>query len=64
MNISVHSQVMEVYSVFMGFVTQLCSPSNDVTVCETWSHVCILSIFTMVGIAVLSSLHSGVVVLS
>ena len=32
------SQVMGVYSVFVGFVTQLCSPSN---VCGAWTHVCI-----------------------
>ena len=65
------SQVMGVYSVFVGFVTQLCSPSNVcVCVCVcVWSmdtH-CVhtqssLSIFTTLETAVLSSLHSGVVV--
>jgi len=36
------SQVVRVYSVFVGFVTQLCSPSNGcVAVCGAWTHVCI-----------------------
>ena len=60
------------YSVFVGLVTQLCSPPN---VCA-WRSTSIdthcvhmhtklsLSVFTMLGtLAVLSSLHSGVVVL-
>ena len=59
------SQVMEVYSLFVGFVTQLYSPSNlCVCVCGVWTH-CVytqssLSIFTMFNTPVRSSLHSGV----
>ena len=34
------SQIMGVDSVFVGFVTQLCNPSN-VCVCGAWTHVCI-----------------------
>ena len=62
------SQLMGVYSVFAGcMVTQLCSLSNvcvggvDTRCVDTQS---LLSVFTMLGTAVLSSLHSGVVVLS
>ena len=55
------------HSVFVGLVTQLCSPSN---MC-VWSvdtrvhtrYINSLSVFTTLGTAVLFSLHSGVVVL-
>ena len=55
-----------VYSVFVGFVTQLCSRPN-VCVWNVDTH-CVhtqstLSVFTMLGKAALPSLHSGVVVL-
>ena len=55
------SQVMGMYSVLVAFVTQLCSPSN-VCVC-VWSvdtrvyTQSSLSVFTMLGTAVLSSPH-------
>ena len=53
-----------VYSVFVGFFTQFCSPSN-VCVWSMDTH-CVhtqssLSIFTMLSAAFLSSMHSGVV---
>ena len=52
---------------FAWYVTQLCSPSNlcvwgvDTCCVDTQSS---LSVFTMLGTAFLSSLHSGVVVVS
>ena len=55
-----------VYSMFVGsMVTQLCSPSNvcvwgvDTRCMHTQTS---LSVFAMLGTAVLSLLHSGVVV--
>ena len=54
------SQAMEVYSVFVGFVTQLCK----MCVCRAWTCVYTqssLSVFITLGTAVWSSLHSGVI---
>ena len=64
-------QSMQVFSsnggvlVFVAFVTQLCSPSNMCGVWRVDTHLYTqssLSIFTMLGTAVLSSMHSGMVV--
>ena len=52
---------MGVYSVFVAFVTQLCSPSNVcVCVCGAWTRVYTqssLCVFTTLGTAVLPSPH-------
>ena len=56
------SQVMGVYSVFVGFVSQLCSfYLNCVWSVDTRGYTqSSLPIFTTLGTAVLSSLYSGV----